>query len=385
MVRTNPVDEGATNESSTTSVDGRTASRMSSRRAFLAATGSTAALSLAGCIGMSQSTMLDSVTYRHRFKRLGLVPAPHDAGVETGTWEDEGLSVDFLSSSGSQETVKSVATGNDDFGDAGMGAVLKAVEDGAPIVILGQEIAPIRGIVTLAENDIETWTDLEGKTIGKFPFAITDMVEEAMKRKGVDLSKIEFQNAEPSASFQLLIDGELDALSRYVPQALDELEYMGHDSVGFYTSNVLDYLGPCVYTRRSMIEDHPETVSAFMRGWLKNFQLFANDIDRVIELYKPKISGDFNEELSLKSLSKLYAAQAPPEDVGTTKGKGWVSEEKMQNTIDTFHQAGIIESTSPVDTYYTQTFLEENQELAIETADALYSSLEEYDIGPSYV
>lgn len=357
----------------------------SSRRAFLTAAGAGAALSLAGCIGAANSMKLDEVSYRHRFKFIGLVAAPHVAGEKAGNWEDEGLTVNFRSSSGSQETAKSVATGNDHFGDGGMGVVLKAIEGGAPLVILAQELDPIRGIVTLKKNDINSWTDLEGKTIGKFPFAITNMVEEAMKRKGVDLSKVEFQNVSPDASFKLLLNGKLDALSRYVPQAVHQLEYMGHEAVGFYTSNVINYLGPCVYTRKSMIENHPETVKAFLGGWLKNYQMFANKTDKAINLYKPKAVGSFNEELERKSLPELFAAQVPSPEVGTTHGKGWTVENQMQITADTFKKAGVIDTKSSIDSYYTNKFQKENQGQAKKTADAIYQRLEDYDIGPTYV
>ncbi|MFB6199027.1 MAG: ABC transporter substrate-binding protein [Halobacteriaceae archaeon] len=367
-------------------LDGHGETTTSSRRTFLKLAGAGTAVSLAGCIGGAESTgMLESVTYRHRFKRIGLVPSLHDAGEKFGTWEDAGLSVDFLSSSGSQETAKAVAAGENHFGDGGMGAILKAIEDGAPLVILGQELDPIRGIVTLKENDINSWKDLEGKTIGKFPFAITDMVEEAMKRKGVDVSTIEFQNVSPSASFQMLIEGKLDALSRYVPQAVDELEYKGHPAVGFYTSNVIDYLGPCVYTRKSMVEEHPETVRAFMEGWLKNFKLFANKTDKVIEAYKPLVSGDFNEELERKTLPELFAAQAPKREIGNSHGKGWITADRMKTTVNTFHEAGIIDSTSPIESYYSEKFLAQNQKVAIDSAKAIYNRLEQYDIGPDYV
>ncbi|MFB6135071.1 MAG: ABC transporter substrate-binding protein, partial [Halanaeroarchaeum sp.] len=164
----------------------------SSRRAFLGLAGAGAATVLAGCISGSSGESTPSVSYRHRFKRIGLVPSLHDAGVELGTWKEAGLDVDFKTSTGAQATAKAVANGEDDFGDGGMKIVLNAIENGAPLVIIGQELDPIRGIVALADSDIDSWTDLEGKTIGKMPFAMSKVSKEILRQKGVDVSTVTF-------------------------------------------------------------------------------------------------------------------------------------------------------------------------------------------------
>lgn len=389
-VRSRPGESGAptSNAESRRSSGGNDRSssgQASSRRAFLGLAGAGAATVLAGCISGSRGESTPEVSYRHRFKRIGLVPSLHDAGVEMGTWNDEGLDVDFKTSSGAQATAKAVANGEDDFGDGGMKIVLKAIESGAPLVILGQELDPIRGIVALRESGIESWADLEGTTIGKMPFAMSKVSKEIMRQKGVDVSTVTFQNVEPAAQFDLLLEGELDALNRYVPQAVDELDYMGHDPVGLYSSNVVNYLGPCVYTRKEMVEENPEVVDTFVRGWEKNFQLFATETEAVLDAYTPKVPGEFNVELEKQTLPELWAAQSPTPSVGTTHGKGWTVEEQMEITLETFADAGILEQPDDPGAYYTNEFIEANQDLAVETANTLYEALESTDIGPDFV
>ncbi|MFB6134182.1 MAG: hypothetical protein ABEJ55_04260, partial [Halanaeroarchaeum sp.] len=173
--------------------------------------------------------------------------------------------------------------------------------------------------------------------------------------------------------------------NRYVPQAVDQLEYLGHDAIGLYSANVVNYLGPCVYTRKEMVEENPDIVRKFVRGWEKNFQLFATKTKKVIDIYEPKVPGDLNVELERKTLPELWAAQAPTPAVGNAHGKGWTVEDQMRITLDTFAAAGILEDPGEPTAYYTNEFVDANQDLAIETANTLYEALEGTSIGPDYV
>ncbi|WP_411968087.1 ABC transporter substrate-binding protein [Haloferax sp. YSSS75] len=387
---------------------------MSSRRAILAATGAGIATAISGCLGATGSTggseettteessatattdaenestpeasERQDITYRGRFKRVGLAPAVNDGGIALGAWREQGLDVEYVTSSGAQAAAKSVASGKEKFGNGGIMAVLQLIESGAPLVVLGQVADPMGGVVSLKETGIESWTDLEGKVVGMFPFGSTGpAAKTAMRTAGVDVSKVTFQNVQPGAGLKLLLHGELDAMIKYFPQMQDRLEAEGEEANVLKTSDVLDHLGVTLYTRREVVENEPDLVDRFTKGWLNAFQLWATNVDEVIDVYKPLAAGEFDEELERRTLGDLYASQVPPKEIGLEYGKGWTPPEKLRHTVDIAERAGLIEGNLDPETVYTNRFIEQNQELAVETAETLYETLQEYDAGPNSV
>ena len=362
------------------------------RRAFLAA-GATAVLaSVAGCTGGdggSTSTPTESppsVRYRHRYKRSGLDAAPNDAGVELGIWEEEGVEVDFVTSSGSQAAVKSVAQGNDEFGNAEISALLRQMQQDSSLRIIGQVIDPMAGIVSVGEAGIEDWTDLEGKVIGRYPFGATGpLAMAAMSKEGGDPDAVETRNMQPGSEEQLLMQGKIDAAVTYFPQAVARLQTNGYETNVLIISDVLENLGVSLFTRKQVIDQQPETVNKFVRGWLRAHKVFATDLDRVIEAYRDNVP-QFNEDLARMTVGPIYASRVPPEDVGTSRGKGWTPPEQLRTTQSVFREAGLLEQDLALEEYFTNEYIEGNQELAVETAKAYYDALEtNYDIGPNYV
>jgi hypothetical protein len=76
----------------------------------------------------------------------------------------------------------------------------------------------------------------------------------------------------------------------------------------------------------------------------------------------------------------------PPKDVGTSRGKGWTPPEELRTTQSVFREAGLLEQDLTLEEYYTNEYIERNQELAVETAKAYYDALEaNFDVGPNYV
>lgn len=344
-----------------------------------------ATVAIGGCIVDSGRNEVPKVSYRHRFDRTGFGTAPFDAGVEFGVWESEGIEVDFDISSGSEATVQSVAGGNDEFGNAEIAAVLKLIEKGAPLRILAQETSPMGGVVSLTEADIETWADLEGRTVSRFPWAVTGpLTEAAMRERGADPTAVEWQNVNPGAEMQLLLERRIDAAIVYFPQAVARLDHFGHDTNVLVISDVLNHLGNTVITRRDVLEEDPDTVNKFMQGWYQALQLFVTDIERVIEIHAGKVA-EFDEAVQRNTLGWEYASRIDPA-VALINGLGWTERSRMQSTLDALTAVDILDQVEPADAYFENRFVEENRILAVETAE-LYRDvlLEKYDVYPDDV
>lgn len=357
-----------------------------SRRAVLAAGGTATVGVLAGCLGQGsgEETDLTEVTYRHRFSRT-LSSAINDAGVELGAWEEEGLDVTFDTSSGGQETAQAVANGQDDFTNPEIGVTLQLIEEGAPLKIVGNLINPLGGVISLPETGITDWTDLEGKEVGAFPWAVSgDLAMEAMRVKGGDPDKVELRNMNPGQHDSLLMTGEVDAIVAYYPQSVVRLDHQGYDANVLVTADVLDHLGNVLVTREEMVEENPDVVDSFVRGWLRAHELYISEPDEVVEIHKSKVS-EFNEEVERDTLPALWASRLNT-DYDLDYGMGWTPEEGMEQTLSVFDSIDFVEQTHDTDEYYTNQFIENNQDYAIEVAELYNQTLtEEYEISPDYV
>jgi NitT/TauT family transport system substrate-binding protein len=375
--------------------------RSVSRRGLLAAGGASAVAALAGCLGGSsgdggstpagtatgtatETESVESVSYRNRYKRVGIGTGMNDAAIATGLWEEEGLDVSFKPSSGSTAAAKAVASGKDTFGNGEAVAPLSLMEKAESLVVVGQLYDPLEGIVTTGEHGITTWTDLEGKTVGQSPQG-GNITKVALRRKGVDLSKIDFQNVQSGSGTQLLISGQIDASMKWFVLEEPRLKSRGYSPTVLPSAPVLNHLGVTLFTRQEVVDNQPELVNDFVRGWLKAHKLFATNVDKVFEVYEPKASEYFNPELNREALPTFHAAQAPPKSIGQEHGKGWIPSSKVERTIDVLEDADMLDGSLSTEAAYTNEFIERNEDLAVETANAIYDRLSEFDIGPDYV
>lgn len=366
-----------------------------SRRKFIAAAGVGGAAALTGCLeGVTGSGATETpnpeTSLRFQWYRNHTTTFAPLTAAEKWSWPEYGVDVTVKESEGSKSAAKAVASGKNQFGMGGFGAVLQLIENGAPLTIIGSGMDPYGGVVSMAETDITSWKDLEGKTLGQFPWGSTGPVAKAaMREEGVDLSKVSFQNVQPGSDLKLLVEGKIDGAIRYTPQGKSLLAVDGHEANTLRSGKVLNHLGVALYARDNVIENKPDMVSNVVGGWLDGVEMWASDHDKVVEAHKNLVTSDYsrpwNEDFYKRLAGPMYAAYAPSEDEKPEKGKGYIPEERMQTTVDVFKDAGLLDEDHSVGDLYTNEFIEDHHDLAVDTREALVEALKSYDIGPDYV
>ncbi len=377
-------DEPRTHTTDTPRITAESLSVSPTRRTFL----TTVALgvgAVSGCLGSNRSDDYRSVTYRHRFDRSGIGSAVYDGGVELGSWEAHELDVEFKISSGSRAAAQSVDGGQDDFANAEIAAVLSLIDAGAPLTILAQETTPMGGVITLRETGISSWTDLAGVEVGRFPWGVTgQLAEAAITSEGGDPNAVEWRNVEPGAHIQLLLEGAIDGAVAYYPQAVTRLELAGHETQVLPLGTVLDHLGNALITRQEIVDEHPEVVERFVRGWLDAHDTFISRTDDVIDVHRDLVP-NFDETVEREVLPLILASRIAPE-TDLESGMGWTPIERMTNTLDILEQIDMLSSADTPETYFTNRFIEESQDRAIDIAERYAQTLEQdYDIEPTAV
>lgn len=311
--------------------------------------------------------------------------AIYEGGIEKGAWEDEGLEMSFGTSSGSQESAQAVGNGQDDFSNPEVNVALQFIEEGMPIRIVGNISNRLDGIISLADAGIETWTDLEGKTLGVFPWGQgSDLALEALRKQGGDPDKVNLENIQPDQQETLLIAGEVDAVSAYYPQSSVRLRHEGYQVNTLAVTDVLNNLGNVMIAHEDLVEDEPEIVEKFVAGWLQSHKLYIQNVDDFIDTHKKGVA-EFNEEVERKTLPYIFSSWILP-DVDLDKGMGWLPETHLENTISVLEDIDFLEQTVATDEYYTNEFVGANEDLALETAELYDDTIRErYDISPDRV
>lgn len=304
------------------------------------------------------------------------------SGIELGVWETEGLDVEYHPSEGSQAAAQAVGTGADEVGTARLDAVLPLVQEGAPLVVFGQAINPISGVISLADTNIESWRDLEGKTVGRFPFGSTGpLARAALHAAGGDPDAVEWRNLDPGSQEVLLMERQVDAVVAYWPQSLVQLDHQGFEVNVLKISEILDILNTALITREEIVETRPEMLGKFIRGWLNAHQKWIVDIDEMLDAHQGHVN-EFDETIARDTLPYLYSSRISPE-IDLAYGKGWTADDRMLETIAALEQIGMLRDRERVQGCYTNAFIEANQALGRETA-ALYDRTltEEFEVGP---
>lgn len=175
------------------------------------AASSIAAVAMSGP-SWGQSGQLQKVTLR-----LNYVPnaehAPYYLGLKKGFYKEQGLDLQILPGSGSNDTVKLVGAGNDMFGVAVADAVVTGRGRGAPVTSLAVLLQQSPNVmVSLKKNGILKPTDLYGKKVGvPSRSTVYTFWLALIKAAGLDASKIETIDLGTTPTSGVLVSGGIDA------------------------------------------------------------------------------------------------------------------------------------------------------------------------------
>src|ERR1044072_3158991 len=142
----------------------------------------------------------DAVSLRLNWYFGGL-HVPFYYGKEKGFYKDEGIDLTINEGRGSANTVQVVAAGSDTFGLADSSSVILTASKGADIKSV-MSLLNTTGfsVVSLAEANIRTPKDLEGKKVAVTPGdPLGQLLQAVCKANNVDCSKIGLIQVDPAA------------------------------------------------------------------------------------------------------------------------------------------------------------------------------------------
>ena len=280
-----------------------------------------------------------------------------------GYWKSEGLDVTVDRGSGSQTSIQRVVAGTHDIAYADVGTLVKwnAENPGKEMVLfyVAEDGFPL-GVYSLKSKGLQKPKDLEGRKLGAPPFdGGRQMFPVFAKVNGVDTTKITWLSMDANLREQMLMKGEVDAITGFITSAVPSLNALGTKTADIavmrYDAFGFDGFGNAVFASKDFVEKNPKTVAAFVRGVNKAMKELVADPKAAIEALKMR-DGLINVGVETERL-KLYVKELLLTPNVKANGFSSVSTKKLDAQIADVMEAFNVKASVTSASLYTDRFL----------------------------
>jgi len=222
----------------------------------------------------------------------------------TGYFDEEGVDVEYVFSESSRQQRLEFEGGAYDGITLALGSLI-AVTAKAPDtrVVLITDVSTT-GDAIVVRPEIETVADLEGKRVvlgaaGYGEIVVTAMLEQAgLKNEDVIWVPMQDENE----TLQMLSDGRVDAWQIWEPFVTRAQNAGAH--VIFTGADIPGLIPDAIGFHGSVLEERPEDVKAFMRGWFRAVDYWKANPEKSVKIIS-EATNLAPEELSLDIMELL--------------------------------------------------------------------------------
>ena len=272
--------------------------------------------------------------------------------IEKGYYAEEGLQVNIRFPSNANDAISLVAAGRADVGLYYQQDVIQArANQSVPVKSIAAVVqGPLNIVLSLAEKDITTPSDLVGKTIGYAGTELSEaLIRSIMEAAGADYSDVTMIDV----GFDLMSSmttGNVDAtIGCLVNHEVPQMEEEGF-SVNWFDLD--DYGVPTYYegvflANDKMIEAEPEVLAAFLRASAKGFADMKADPEEALSILLANQSAEnfpLSETVERKSMEVLLPLMETDDAAFLSQ-----SDACWQENIDWMRAQGLIDGEISVD------------------------------------
>jgi NitT/TauT family transport system substrate-binding protein len=335
--------------------------KRTSRRQFLRDAGITAGLA-AGLAALLLARPARAQARRQVTVRLDWIYQGPNAGFmvarDKGFYEQVGLNVEVGPGKGSGNTAQLVASKATQFGFADGYVVGNGVSKGMNIrTVAGLYRRNPTAVVVLAQSDIRTPKDLEGKTIAIATGSTQFQQWPAFVRGcGLDAGKIRIINIDPAGSPPALITGQVPAIAGYALGQVPSVEIRGNTKarIFWYADCGVTAVSNGIVAHNDLIKEEPELVRGFVAATLKGFLYGRQNVDEMIAIAR-KYSPAIEPAIARREAEMSWQTWVSPNTAG--KPFGWMAEKDWQETVEVLKQYGGVTTPLEARELYTNEFV----------------------------
>lgn len=253
--------------------------------------------------------------------------------AEKGFFAEQGLDVDIQHSSTSGENVRFLIAEEAQVTTADAAVVLerRSGDPSVPIVavaLIGQ--SGQQGFVVLADSDIETPKDWEGKMAGYKGSKPTPDYLAILEANDVDHDKI--TDVRVGYEPQVLTEGQVDILAVFISNEPDTLRGLGFDVKVFEPADYgVPTLGLTYVVTEDYLAEHPDVIERFLKAALKGIYYARDNVDEAVDIvlqYAPEADSDHQRYMLETELGAAFT------DVTEANGVGWMTDQQWQGLYD---------------------------------------------------
>jgi NitT/TauT family transport system substrate-binding protein len=277
---------------------------------------------------------------------------------DKGFYREVGLNVDIGPGKGSGSTAQLVASKATQFGFVDGFVVGLSVSKGLNIrTVAAIYRKSLVAVMVLADSDINTVKDLEGKTIG-IPTGGAQFQQWPAFVKGckLDGDKIRVANVDPAGAPPALVTGKFVAIAGYANGQVPSIEIRGQKKarVFWYADCGVTAVSNGIVVHNDIIKADPTLVRDFVAASLKGFLYGRQHPEEMITIVR-KFSQAVDPAIATREAELTWDAWVTPNTAG--KPLGWSSDKDWEETVSVLKQYGGV--TTPLDAaqLYTNDFV----------------------------
>jgi NitT/TauT family transport system substrate-binding protein len=203
--------------------------------------------------------------------------------IEEGFCADAGIEVNIIPGRGSTEAITKIATGTSDVGSADIGALMAAAasEDIPATAVMSIFNTGPHAFYTLVGNGIESFADIEGKSVATSPFTSSNVyLPLVLADNGLSEDAIELTKADPGALGPLLMTGRSDAVIAWLTNVSifqGQAAEAGKELIVLPWSDAgLELYSAALVANDTFLEKRPDVAKRFIAAFKKSLE-FANE------------------------------------------------------------------------------------------------------------
>jgi NitT/TauT family transport system substrate-binding protein len=212
-------------------------------------------------------------------------------------------------------------------------------------------------VVVLADSDIKSPKDLEGKTIAISTGAAQFQQWPAfVKGCGLDAGKIRVVNVDPAGSPPALITGQVQAIAGFAQGFVPSVELRGGKParILWYADCGVSAESNGIIVHPDLIREDPALIRSFVAASLKGFLYARQHPDEAVAAVK-KAAEATDNAITRRELELSWRTWVTPNTAG--KPLGWMSDKDWSATIDVLTQYGGVTAPLEPAQLYTNDFV----------------------------
>lgn len=281
---------------------------------------------------------------------------PFQVARVKGYYEEAGLDVSWAIGKGGADVAKQVAVGNSDLG-GGIGDTPIIIRpnglDVKAVAVLGGKA--LTQLVIRNDSGATDVSGLKGLNIGVMAFQDTTYYNllAALASAGMTKDDANIQAVGPAGMVQLMISGDLDAISG-TPDWAAAIEGAGIDLTIVPINDLFPAMAQAIIASDEMIEERPEVVRSFVQATLQGMRDVMEDPEGSSKLLADNIPQFEGKAAMLEDIMKRYTelVYATPDMAKL----GMIDPERMTAVADFYLENGIVSETLATEDYYDNQF-----------------------------